>query len=208
MRSKNLDLVAAILVAAINVGWTLIPYRLPLIGIIFALPLIFILPGYTLTQTLFRKRSSAPDAAGNLIRRPHLTLGHPIGPADHIILGLGLSMAIDVVMGFTLNVLPVGLQAQSWTLSLGLVTTVFALLALFMRRKDTAGAKNIPGPRLKMHEYLLFGLAILIATVAVWSSTVRPLAKSPPVSHNCGCSRPVIMAVAFASAYKASSPLP
>jgi uncharacterized membrane protein len=179
MRSKSLDLIVAILVVAINVGWALIPNRPPVIGIIFALPLIFVLPGYMLTQMLFRTRSLAPHAATQLIRQPRLNLGHPIGPADHIILALGLSMAIDVVMGFTLNVLSVGLQALSWTLSLGLVTTVFALLAMFMRKKDTSRVKNIPVHRLKMHEYILFGLAILIATLAVWSSTTRPLAKSP-----------------------------
>src|SRR5579859_1059883 len=124
MRSKSLDLIAAILVVAINVAWALIPNRPALIGIIFALPLIFLLPDYTLTQTLFRKRSPAPAAAPHLILQPRLNLGHPIGPADHLILAFGLSMAIDVVIGFTLNVLPVGLQALSWTLSLGLVTTV------------------------------------------------------------------------------------
>ncbi len=179
MRSKSFDLMAAILVVAINVGWALIPNRPPVIGIIFALPLIFVLPGYTLTQTLFRTRSLAPDAATHLIRQPRLNLGHPIGPTDHMILALGLSMAIDVVVGFTLNVLPVGLQALSWTLSLGLITTVFALLAMFIRKKDTSRAKSKHAHRLKKHEYLLFVLAILIATVAVWSSITRPLAKSP-----------------------------
>ena len=179
MRSKSFDLMAAILVVAINVGWALIPNRPPVIGIIFALPLIFVLPGYTLTQTLFRTRSLAPDAATHFIRQPRLNLVHPIGPADHIILALGLSMAIDVVIGFTLNVLSVGLQALSWTLSLGLVTTVFALLAMFMRKKDTSRNKSKHVLRLKRHEYILFGLAILIAAIAVWSSTVRPLAKSP-----------------------------
>lgn len=179
MRFKNLDLIAAILVAAINVAWTLIPNRPAAIGIIFALPLIFVLPGYTLTQTLFRKRSLATDPSSNLIRLPRLSLGHPISPIDHIILAFGLSLAIDVVMGFTLNILPIGLQALSWTVSLGLVITVCALLATFMRKKDSARAKSIAGPRLKMREYMLFGLAILIATIAVWSSIVRPLAKSP-----------------------------
>src|SRR5450759_1505314 len=110
MRFKNLDLIAAILVVAINVGWTLIPNRPLVMGIIFALPLIFVLPGYTLTQTLFCERSSAPYPSSNLIRRPGLNIEHPIGTADHIILSLGLSMAIDVVAGFILNVLPIGLQ--------------------------------------------------------------------------------------------------
>ncbi len=56
---------------------------------------------------------------------------------DQLVLSLGLSLAVDVLVGFTLNVFPSGLQAQSWALSLGLFTTLFALLAVFLRRKHT-----------------------------------------------------------------------
>ncbi|HYT45994.1 MAG TPA: DUF1616 domain-containing protein [Methylomirabilota bacterium] len=174
MPLKNLDLIGAIFIVAINVGWTQVPNHLLVIGIIFALPLIFILPGYTFTQTLFRKRSSAPDSSSNLILRPSLKIGQPVNAADHIIFSLGLSMAIDVVVGFALNVLPIGLQALSWTLSLGLITTVFALLAAFLRRKDIMKVARIPRPRLTIYECLLFGLAILVAAAAVWFSVIRP----------------------------------
>src|SRR5712692_6614688 len=136
MRLKNVDLVVAMFFVVINVSWIQFPNRPLVIGIILALPLIFILPGYTLTQILFRKRSPVPDYSSNLILRPILKIEQPIDAVDHIILSLGLSMAIDVVVGFGLNVLPIGLQALSWTLSLGLITTVFALLAAFLRRKD------------------------------------------------------------------------
>lgn len=180
MRLKNLDLIAAILIVAINVGWTQLPHRPLVIGIILALPLILILPGYTLTQTLFRKRLPAPDPSSNLILRPSLKIGQPINTADHIILSFGLSMAIDVVVGFALNVLPIGLQALSWTLSLGITTTVFALLAAFLRRKDIVKGARKPKPRITMYECILFGLAILVATLAVWSSIMRPLAEPQP----------------------------
>src|SRR5262249_37766376 len=143
-------------------------------GIILALPLIFILPGYTLTQTLFHKRSPAPDPSSNLILQPSLKIGQPINAADHIILSLGLSMAIDVVVGFALNVLPIALQAMSWILSLGLITTVFALLAAVLRRKDTVKVARIPRPRITIYEFILYGLAILVATAAIWFSVIRP----------------------------------
>src|SRR5229473_6559491 len=145
MRLKNLDLIAAILVVAINVGWTQLPHPPLVIGIILALPLIFILPGYTLTQTLFRERLPAPDPSSNLILRPSLKIGQPINAADHIILSLGLSMAIDVVVGFALNILPIGLQGLSWIISLGLIITIFALLVAFLRRKDAVKVVGIPG---------------------------------------------------------------
>ena len=181
MRLKNLDLIAAILIAAINLGWTQIPNRPLIVGIILALPLTFILPGYTLTQVLFRKRS--PDqslaSSNNIILRPSLKIGQPVGGADQIILSLGLSMAIDVLVGFALNVFPIGLQALSWTLSLGLITTVFALLAAFLRRRDIVTIERVSRPRITIYDCILFGLAILIATAAVWFSIIRPLEPQP-----------------------------
>ncbi len=181
MRLKNLDLIGAILIAAINVGWTQIPNRPLIVGIILALPLTFILPGYTLTQVLFRKRSSdqSLDSSNNIILRPSLKIGQPVGGADQIILSLGLSMAIDVLVGFSLNVFPIGLQALSWTLSLGLITTVFALLAAFLRRRDIVTIERVSRPRVTIYDCILFGLAILIATAAIWFSIIRPLQPQP-----------------------------
>jgi uncharacterized membrane protein len=174
MRLKNFDLIGAIFIVAINVGWTQVPNRPLVIGIILALPLIFILPGYTLTQTLFHKRSPAPDPPSNLILQPSLKIGQPVNAADHIIFSLGLSMAIDVVVGFTFNFLPIGLQALSWTRSLGFITTVFALLAAVLRRKDIVKVARVPRPRITIYECILFGLAMLVATSAVWFSVIRP----------------------------------
>src|SRR5947209_8371155 len=123
MRLKNIDLIVVILVVVVNVVYIQLPYRPLPIGILLALPLIFAVPGYALTQALFvRSLFETPDS---LILEPRLKLGQPVGVVDHITLGLGLSMAIDVLLGFILNVLPVGLQAQSWTLSLAVVTIVF-----------------------------------------------------------------------------------
>src|SRR5690242_6082719 len=176
MRIKNLDLIGAILIVAINVAWTQLPSRPLIIGIILAVPLVFFLPGYAVSQALFRKRSpdQLSDTSGNIILQPSLKLGQPVGRADHIILSLGLSMAIDVLVGFILNIFPIGLQLQSWTLSLGLITTVFALLAAYRRRGDRARIERRRRPRITIYEYLLFGLAILVATTAVWFSVIRP----------------------------------
>ena len=181
MRVKNLDLIAAILLVAINVGWTQLPNRPLVIGIILALPLTFVLPGYTLTQTLFRGRSpdQSLDSSNNLVLRPSLKIGQPVGGADQIILSLGLSMAIDVLVGFALNVFPIGLQALSWTLSLGLITTVFALLAAFLRRRDIVTIERVSRPRITIYDCILFGLAILVATAAIWFSIIRPLEPQP-----------------------------
>jgi hypothetical protein len=74
---KNLDLITAILLAALNVGWSLIPNHPLIVGILLALPFIFFFPGYTLAQVLFRPRLPYPstEAARDLILRPGLKLG-------------------------------------------------------------------------------------------------------------------------------------
>ena len=174
MHLKNFDLIGVILLVIINVGWTQLPSHPLIIGIILAVPLIFVLPGYTLTQALLCRQSPAPSS--NLILRPSLKIGQPVSAVDHIILTLGLSMTIDVIIGFILNVFPIGLGALSWTISLGLVTTVFTLLAAYLRRRNHVKIEKIPRLRINIYKCVLIGLAILVAALAIWLSTIRPSA--------------------------------
>ena len=174
MRLKNFDLIGVIFLVIINVGWTQLPSRPLIIGIILAVPLIFVLPGYTLTQALLCRQSPAPSS--NLILRPSLKIGQPVSAVDHIILTLGLSMTIDVIIGFILNVFPIGLRALSWTISLGLVTTVFTLLAAYLRRRNHVKIEKIPRLHINIYKCVLIGLAILVAAVAIWFSVIRPSA--------------------------------
>jgi uncharacterized membrane protein len=180
MRIKNSDLIASISIAVLNIVWTQIPNRPLLVGIIFALPLTFILPGYTITQVLTRKRiPEQTPAAQSSTPQTGLKKGRPVDSIDRLVLSLGLSLAVDVLIGFTLNVFPFGLQAQSWALSLGILTTLFALLALFLRRKDSVQVARAPGFRMSLSASILLGLAILIATTAIWSAITRPLEPQP-----------------------------
>ncbi len=181
MRLKNLDLIGAIYFAALSVGWAQLPSRPLIIGIILAVPLVFVLPGYTLTQVLFRKRApdQSSDPSSNLIRQPGLKIGQPVSAVDHIIFSLGLSMAIDVLMGFILNVFPAGLQLRSWAFSLGLTTTILALLAAYLRRRELVKVARIPRFRITISECLLLGLAILVAVLAVWFSANIPPQPQP-----------------------------
>src|SRR5258708_21828498 len=172
MRFKNLDLIIIMIIVAINVVWTQVPSRFAVVGIIVALPLILFLPGYTLIQTLFRRRTLEQelDATNTPTSRPELKLRHPIGGADQIVMSLGLSMAIDVLVGFTLNILPIGLEALSWILSLGLLTTIFTILATFLRRKDIPKTATTPRIRVTVQDGALFGLALLVVASAIWLS--------------------------------------
>jgi uncharacterized membrane protein len=175
MRCKNFDLILTMVVVALNVAWTQVPNRPLLPGIIFALPLIFFCSGYALTQVLFRRRMlEQPPNVSNYFTH-WSDLKHPIGGADQILLSLGLSMAINVLVGFGLNILPIGLQALSWVLSLGLITVGCALLATFLRRKDLPRASQTPHMRITVRDCMLFGLASFVVASAVWISIIRPL---------------------------------
>ena len=131
MRLKNLDLIVSVLIAAINVGWVLLLNPLALVGIILALPLVFFLPGYTLTEALFKQSSGTSIP---LIREPKLRIERRFNVSDRLILSLGLSLAIDIICGFALNILPLGLQSLSWSVSLGFLTMIFSLIAAYRRR--------------------------------------------------------------------------
>jgi len=181
MRFKNLDLIILLVIVAINLVWTQVPHTFMFIGILFALPLILFSPGYALTQTLFRRRGAEPieDSSSISLRQSEAKIGHPIGKADWLLLSFGLSVAIDVLVGFTLNVFPIGLTALSWVLSLGLVTTVFALLAVVLRRKDIPKTTKTLPIRVTLPDCMLFGLAVLIAVSAVWLSVIRPIQPQP-----------------------------
>ncbi len=208
MRRRNLDLVAAITLAAASIALALLPDRLPFVGTLLALPLVFALPGYTLTQALFRSHAgnSSPNQPGDLILPPRLLTGYSFGAFDHLVFSLGLSLVNDILVGFLLNLLPIGLQWQSWSLTLGLLTLVFALIALIRRlfpsssrareSHTPARAAQAPPPpinpspaptstgsgRRKHHSFKEVGLlsaALLIAGLALWLAMVRPPQPQP-----------------------------
>jgi uncharacterized membrane protein len=151
MHHRNRDLLVAIGIVAVSVAWTLFSYHMLWIGVILALPLAFGLPGYTLTQVLMYKQS--------------------LEPFHTLAFSLGLSLVIDILSGFILNLLPVGLQATSWVLFLGALTTAFSLLAMYLRRGVLEAYTLSQRLRLSIREYMLFGLAIAIAILAVRYST-------------------------------------
>jgi uncharacterized membrane protein len=146
MHHKNLDLIVAVIIAVLNAVWLLLHSSAPVVGIILAFPLVLVLPGYTLTEVLFRKRS--------------------LNAPERLVLSLGLSLAIDVLSGLFLNVLPGGLQASSWAVLLGLLTVVFSLLAAYLRRGVPASGTQPLRFRLSIYQGILFGLAILLAILS------------------------------------------
>ena len=158
MRLKNLDLIVALIISAMNVAWALLPSHTPAIGIILALPLVFVLPGYTLTEAMFHKRA--------------------LEASHRLLLSLGLSLAIDILGGLILNMLPAGLQARSWAVLLGLLTAVFSLLVGYLRRGTQLYGAQSARLRFTIYEFILFGLATTVAILSVQYSAIS-LAQQP-----------------------------
>ncbi|HYU76016.1 MAG TPA: DUF1616 domain-containing protein [Ktedonobacteraceae bacterium] len=147
MRLKNLDLIGTMLIAVLNVVWALLPRQVPGVGIILALPLVFVLPGYILSEVLFHK--------------------HSFNFSSRLLLSLGLSLTIDVMSGFILNMLPGGLQALSWAVLLGLLTAAFSVGAAYLRRSSPGNRVRQPRFRFNLSGYMLFGLAMIVAIFSV-----------------------------------------
>ena len=179
MRRKNLDLVVALCIGGINIAWTQIPNRPVAPGILLVLPLTFILPGYTLTKILFRARSRFQNPVRACIQPSDPKPGQPVEITDQIVLSLGLSLAIDVLVGVGLNILPIGLQASSWAVTLGLITTVLALFTVLLRQNDDAEITRATGMHVTASHALLLGLAGGVLIVSVWLAIIRPLNPDP-----------------------------
>jgi Protein of unknown function (DUF1616) len=186
MRLKHPNLALSTAIALADVVWAVLPGHSPAIGLALALPLIFFLPGYTLTEALFHKRS--------------LDIVH------RMLLSLGLSLAIDIPGGLLLNVFPFGLRSTSWSGLLAALTIVFAGLAVYLRRGTVLHEKRpratragvSPAPTLygrgrplrsrvgaglapalvNWHNYLLFGLAAAVVMLSVAFSAVS-VAQQP-----------------------------
>ncbi len=114
MRLKNSDVVVAFAIVLLNGVELLLPSTLLWVSVLLALPLIFFVPGYMLTAVLTHTR--------------RLDIFHRLA------LSLGLSLTLDILGGFLLNVLPMGLRMQSWIVLLSCLTLVFALAVLYLRR--------------------------------------------------------------------------
>ena len=207
---RNVDLIGAICFAISGMGWALLSNRPLLVGVLLAIPLVFILPGYTLIRALFRnplmqmrndylsprqgpshlpsvissERSRQPGdplsaSSNGLILQPRLKIGQPFGAVDLTVFSLGLSLVIDVVTGLLLNLIPVGLQWQSWTFSLGLVTIVFALLAYVRDKSAHVQGKSAHVWHIPLKEYALLGSALVVVALALWLAIIRPPQSQP-----------------------------
>jgi uncharacterized membrane protein len=114
MHWKNSDIVMALVMVLLNVVWLLLHFTVLWVSILLSLPLVFFVPGFMLTAILTHTRG--------------------LDVFQRLTLSLGLSLTLDILGGFLLNVLPIGLRTQSWIVLLSCLTLLFALVALYLRR--------------------------------------------------------------------------
>jgi hypothetical protein len=155
MRLKHLDLILIVTVALMNVIWALLPYHLSIIGTVLALPLVFLLPGYALTEFLVHKLSL------DLLRR--------------FIFSIGLSIAMDIIIGFIMNSFSFGLRAISWSVFLGLMTVFLSLTIVYFREKYSFEYLKLPKFHFRIYEYVLIGLSLLTIVLSIWYSAINVL---------------------------------
>jgi uncharacterized membrane protein len=117
MRRRSIDLALASLVASLALVAALIGFASGVWGAIFGVPLVFVLPGYTIVAVLVERRT-------DLIER--------------VAMSILLSIAVVILGGFLLNVLPGGLRTGSWALWLWAVTISGSVVAFARRRADAA----------------------------------------------------------------------
>lgn len=116
MSARAWDLKITLIGTVLAIALTLIPRLHPFVVILFALPLVFVLPGYALVAALFPQKS--------------------LGGVETLTLSLGLSFAVTIAGGLVLNATAWGLTPIAWTIFLGGVT--LGSVAVAWRRRAAA----------------------------------------------------------------------
>jgi uncharacterized membrane protein len=140
-RRWNLLAVGALAAAAVAIAFAGLNRPGPLV--VFGVLLALVLPGYGLSVVLL------PE----------------LGRVERALCALGLSLAIDVLSGFILNLTPFGLSAASWAGWLGSLTLVFVAVA--WRRASQAIGTPLVWPQVSFGSKLVFAGALLTMLLAV-----------------------------------------
>jgi uncharacterized membrane protein len=125
---------------------------------LFALPLVFVVPGYALTVMLFPKRK----------------FGYP----ELLAYSLGLSLVADILGGLVINATSQGLNVSSWTLWLGAVTLCSSIIAALRRPPDFNPGWRLLRLNLSVPQGLMLGLSVIVAVSAIMLARDRATPSS------------------------------
>src|SRR5437763_1998626 len=146
MRQQNKDLFLILIVAIVNIVWACLPTHFVGVGLILALPLVFLAPGYLLIEILMQKR----EHDGTM----------------HLLLSIGLSLSIDILCGFLLNIIPVGLTPLTWGVSLAALAMACTLLCMVKRRRRQIHVDQKQKDLPTRYEFLLLTFTIYVVVFA------------------------------------------
>lgn len=162
------DLLVVIALAILAVEAIVIQANKPSGLFLLALPLVFLLPGYSVTAALF------PNG------------GH--GFPETLAFSLGLSLAVDIVGGLIINLTPQGFAPLPWTIFLVSVTCAGCAIAALNRRhrlEPTSGQSRLG---LSVSQVFLLGLSVVVVASAMM--IVRDQAAGPASTFTELWSRP------------------
>jgi uncharacterized membrane protein len=151
MRQHNRDLFLILLIASANVVWVYLHTRFVVVGIVLALPLTFLIPGYLLIEILTKQ--------------------HERDGTTHLLLSIGLSLSIDILCGFLLNFIPAGLTPITWSVFLAALTVACVLLCMVRRRRWRVHIDQKQKDLPTRYESLLLMLTIYIVVFAFMYTT-------------------------------------
>ena len=144
MRFRNSpDLLLSIAVTLVALLSASLGLTSPILRTLLALPLVFVLPGYSLVALL---------------------LPHYSDQALRLMIAVALSISVTGVLGLLLNFTPWGLNPQTWLYGLSGITLIASILAL-IRRDGTPSVH--PRTRLSIVQAALFGLAAVLVVFAL-----------------------------------------
>lgn len=145
-RVPNPPVILAVLAIAVAMG--IVPVSNVAVRALCTLPLVLVLPGYTLVEAVF----------------PVNTLEG----IERLLFSLGISIAVAIVCGLVLNWTPWGLQATAWAISLGGVTLGAHTVAARRRAGAACAARQSHIQiQLDARPWILFGVAVAIAAGAI-----------------------------------------
>jgi len=146
MRQHNKDLFLLLILTVVDMLWACCPTYFAIISIVVAFPLVFLAPGYLLIELLTKEWNH--------------------DGTTHLLLCIGLSLSIDILTGFLLNITPVGLTTLTWNVSLGVLIIASTFLCIVKRRRWQAhrnqNQKDLP----TLCEFLLLTLTIGVVIFA------------------------------------------
>jgi uncharacterized membrane protein len=161
MRSKWFDMIAVMAATIVIMLLTLTGALSGLWQLPFALPMVFLLPGYALLSAISPR--------------------HRFRRTEQVVLSIGLSIMLLILGGFLLNWTPWGLQARTWTVGLGALTLVACVVALVRRTNGPTFSPLIVQTGLTVGQGMLLALTVVIAALA-WTIAHRAAEVLPP-SH-------------------------